>query len=49
MPKNESGGYVNNSKEYFKFKFEKIFGMQTKQDEIFNNIAKEVFIQLLIR
>ena len=43
MAKNESGGYINNSKEHYKFKFEKVFGVQTKQEEIFNNIAKEVF------
>ena len=42
VPKNVSSGYVNNSKEKYLFKFDKVFPMQTKQELIFNEIAKEV-------
>lgn len=42
VPKNQSAGYVNNSKEAFNFSFNKVFEMATKQGEIFENVAKEV-------
>jgi len=39
MKENE---YINNTRDIYKFSFNKIFGMKTKQDEIFENIAQEV-------
>lgn len=42
VPKNQSAGYVNNSKEAFNFSFNKVFEMAAKQGEVFDNVAKEV-------
>ena len=42
MPKGSEQGVINNTKEHFAFEFEKVFGMETKQETIFNNIAKDV-------
>ncbi len=38
----QNQGYVNNTKESHKFKFDHIFGMETKQTEIFDKVGKEV-------
>jgi len=42
VPKNMLSGYVNNSKEKYLFKFDKILNMQTKQETVFKEVAKEV-------
>jgi kinesin family protein 6/9 len=42
VPKNLSQGYVNNSKEKYTFQFDKVLNMHTKQESVFNEVAKEV-------
>ncbi|XP_019382774.1 PREDICTED: kinesin-like protein KIF6 isoform X3 [Gavialis gangeticus] len=42
VPRDLADGFVNNKRESYKFKFQKIFDQETKQDEIFENIAKPV-------
>lgn len=34
--------YVNNTRDMYKFRFNKILNMQIKQDQVFNTVAKEV-------
>jgi kinesin family protein 6/9 len=40
--KNDDGGLINNTKERFDFAFHRIFDESIKQDEVFNQMAKEV-------
>ncbi len=47
MPKDTQHGYVNNTKEHFAFQFNKLFNMATKQEKIFDNMAKDVCDQAL--
>ncbi|XP_077869176.1 LOW QUALITY PROTEIN: kinesin-like protein KIF6 [Saccoglossus kowalevskii] len=42
VPKDQAEGFINNKKEQYKFKFKRVFDQQTKQDEIFENVAKDV-------
>jgi len=42
VPKNQSSGYVNNSKEAFSFSFNEVFEISVKQESVFNQVAKEV-------
>jgi len=42
VPKDSSQGYVNNQKENHTFMFDNIFGMEAKQQDIFDNVAKDV-------
>ncbi|XP_006018647.1 kinesin-like protein KIF6 isoform X1 [Alligator sinensis] len=42
VPRDLADGFVNNKRESYKFKFQKIFDQETKQDDIFENIAKPV-------
>lgn len=41
-PKDEHQGYINNQREAVKFKFDQIFDMDTKQQKIFDKVAKDV-------
>lgn len=42
VPKDKDRGYVNNQKEVWKYNFNALFGMETKQEDIFEHIAKDV-------
>lgn len=42
IPKDEAQGLINNSKEDYDFRFDRIFDTDTKQEEIFDNVAKPV-------
>lgn len=42
IPKDRQAGYVNNTQEHYDFQFNHVFDMPTKQDRIFNDIAKDV-------
>ncbi len=42
IPKDREAGYINNSKEHFSFEFTKVMGPETKQDKVFETVAKEV-------
>ncbi|XP_049620712.1 kinesin-like protein KIF6 [Suncus etruscus] len=42
LPRDLADGYVNNKRESYKFKFQKIFDQDANQDIIFENIAKPV-------
>ena len=47
VPKEISDGLVNNKRDNFKFKFSKIFDQPTKQDEVFDAVAKPVIDNVL--
>ncbi|XP_038585628.1 kinesin-like protein KIF6 [Micropterus salmoides] len=42
VPRDLADGFVNNKRECYKFRFQKVFDHTVKQDEIFENIAKPV-------
>ncbi|KAM6127969.1 LOW QUALITY PROTEIN: kinesin-like protein KIF6 [Pterocles gutturalis] len=42
VPRDLADGFVNNKRESYKFKFEKIFDQEAKQDVVFDSIAKPV-------
>ncbi|KAK2535700.1 Kif6 [Columba guinea] len=42
VPRDLADGFVNNKQESYKFKFQKIFDQEAKQDVVFDNIAKPV-------
>nr|XP_057946506.1 kinesin-like protein KIF6 [Doryrhamphus excisus] len=42
VPKDTADGFVNNKRECFKFRFQKVFDQATKQENIFEDIAKPV-------
>nr|XP_056708773.1 kinesin-like protein KIF6 [Euleptes europaea] len=42
VPRDLADGFVNNKRESYKFKFQKVFDQEAKQDEIFETIAKPV-------
>ncbi|XP_062523206.1 LOW QUALITY PROTEIN: kinesin-like protein KIF6, partial [Corticium candelabrum] len=47
IPRSESDGLVNNRREAYPFKFNKVFDQQTSQDEVFERVAKEVIDNVL--
>ncbi|XP_064621480.1 kinesin-like protein KIF6 [Lineus longissimus] len=47
VPKDLASGLINNKKESYKFRFEKIFDQQTQQDEIFESVARPVIDNVL--
>ncbi|XP_075563251.1 kinesin-like protein KIF6 [Pelecanus crispus] len=42
VPRDLADGFVNNKRENYKFKFQKIFDQEAKQDVVFDSIAKPV-------
>ncbi|NXU39322.1 KIF6 protein, partial [Drymodes brunneopygia] len=42
VPRDLADGFINNKRETYKFKFQKIFDQEAKQDVIFDSIAKPV-------
>ncbi|XP_021248674.1 kinesin-like protein KIF6 isoform X2 [Numida meleagris] len=42
VPRDLADGFVNNKRESYKFKFQKIFDQEAKQDVVFDSIAKPV-------
>ncbi|XP_069578414.1 kinesin-like protein KIF6 [Brachyistius frenatus] len=42
VPRDSADGFVNNRRECYKFRFQKVFDLAVKQEEIFENIAKPV-------
>ena len=47
VPRDQASGYVNNKKEEYKFKFQKVFDRSTKQDEVFQEVAQPVIENVL--
>ncbi|KNE54260.1 hypothetical protein AMAG_00252 [Allomyces macrogynus ATCC 38327] len=41
LPRNEAQGLINNVREHFGFRFDRVFDEQTTQEEIFDHVAKE--------
>ncbi|KAJ3362418.1 Kinesin- protein 6 [Allomyces javanicus] len=41
LPRNEAQGLINNIREHFGFRFDRVFDEQTTQEEIFDHVAKE--------
>ncbi|TRY54216.1 hypothetical protein DNTS_030478 [Danionella cerebrum] len=42
LPRDLADGFVNNKREHFKFRFQKVFGPNASQEEVFEDIAKPV-------
>ncbi|NWV73369.1 KIF6 protein, partial [Dasyornis broadbenti] len=42
VPRDLADGFINNKRESYKFKFQKIFDQEAKQDVLFDSIAKPV-------
>ena len=42
VPKDVNEGFINNKKEEYKFRFERIFNMEASQDDIFQSVAEPV-------
>ncbi|NWV69079.1 KIF6 protein, partial [Malurus elegans] len=42
VPRDLADGFINNKREIYRFKFQKIFDQETKQDVVFDSIAKPV-------
>jgi kinesin family protein 6/9 len=42
VPKDAAEGFINNKKEEYRFRFERIFNPDTVQDDIFNTVAEPV-------
>ena len=42
VPRDQASGFINNKKEEYAFRFEKVFEQKTKQDEIFEYVARDV-------
>lgn len=47
VPRDLKDGFINNKKENYKFRFEKVFDQQAKQDEVFEHVAKPVANNIL--
>lgn len=47
VPKNLAKDYINNKKEIYKFRFNKAFEKSTKQDDVFEYVAKGVIDNVL--
>nr|XP_022332099.1 kinesin-like protein KIF6 [Crassostrea virginica] len=47
VPREMKDGFINNKKENYKFRFEKVFDQQAKQDEVFEHVAKPVANNIL--
>ena len=45
IPRSESQGLINNQKEKHEFKFDRVFDKDTKQEEIFDVVAKDVVLR----
>lgn len=47
VPKDLAGGFVNNKKESYKFKFQNVFDQSTKQETVFNEVSQPVINNVL--
>lgn len=47
IPKDETHGIVNNSKENYEFQFDRVFDTDTTQEEVFDVVAKDVVLRYL--
>ncbi|XP_067031457.1 kinesin-like protein KIF6 isoform X2 [Acropora muricata] len=47
VPKDLADGYINNKREVYKFRFDKVFDQDSKQDEIFEEVAQGVIDNVL--
>ncbi|KAL7749482.1 hypothetical protein RI367_005036 [Sorochytrium milnesiophthora] len=47
VPKDEQHGLINNQKERYDFRFDRCFDPSTKQEEVFDYVAKEVVLSVM--
>ncbi|KAL4238137.1 Kinesin-related protein 6 [Mactra antiquata] len=47
IPREIADGFINNKKENYKFRFQKVFDPSAKQDEVFDHVAKPVINNVL--
>ncbi|XP_067680992.1 kinesin-like protein KIF6 [Haliotis asinina] len=47
VPKELAEGFINNKREHYKFRFERVFDQKTTQDEVFEHVAKPVIDNVL--
>ncbi|XP_071495636.1 kinesin-like protein KIF6 [Diadema antillarum] len=48
VPRDQASGFINNKKEEYAFRFERVFNQKTKQDEIFECVARDVVDNALL-
>ena len=42
IPRDAAMGLINNSRENYEFRFDRVFDMDVSQEEVFDNVAKDV-------
>ncbi|KAI9004755.1 P-loop containing nucleoside triphosphate hydrolase protein [Gaertneriomyces semiglobifer] len=47
IPKDQAAGMINNQREVYDFKFDRVFDMDAKQEEVFDTIAKPVVASVM--
>jgi kinesin family member 6/9 len=45
IPKDENQGLINNQKENYDYRFHRVFDKDTKQNEVFDYVAKDVILR----
>ena len=48
VPRDQAAGLINNQKETFDFQFDRLFDMDTKQEEVFDHVAKPVIQRFVL-
>ncbi len=49
MPKDEAQGLINNQKESYDYRFHRVFDADTKQEEVFDYVAKDVILRFVVQ
>ncbi|KAI9219806.1 P-loop containing nucleoside triphosphate hydrolase protein [Blastocladiella britannica] len=47
VPRDETLGLINNSREHFGFRFDRVFDDRTTQEEVFDHVAKDIILSVL--
>lgn len=47
LPRDLADGFINNKRENYKFRFQKVFDQRAQQDEVFDHVAKPVIDNVL--
>ncbi|KAJ3088301.1 Kinesin- protein 6 [Quaeritorhiza haematococci] len=47
VPRDEAQGLINNQKETYEFRFDRVFDVDTRQEEVFDYVAKDVVLSVM--
>ncbi|KAI9159555.1 hypothetical protein H9P43_008895 [Blastocladiella emersonii ATCC 22665] len=47
VPRDETLGSINNTKEHFGFRFDRVFDGSTTQEEVFDHVAKDIVLSVM--